>query len=603
MQEIQVNIISPDGEKTICWSLSGKNLREVIALSNRDPGGSCGGRGTCGKCKVRINGTVSPLTAHESEFLLPEELKLGIRLACYCNIMGPLDVYLDYAPENDKKPIRKPRNYPFKPKVKTESFFINGLEKTTPVPLLKRIANALPGYAVKLSPENINELAKLDRVGRPTLELKALIFGNQLVKYVGRQSCGAYGIALDIGTTSIFALLVDLIKGEVVRVASATNMQRVYGSDVISRISFCLEKEGGLEELHKIVVNNINNMIADLLQSNLLTTNDLYKFTIVGNPVMLHLFLNLSVSGFASVPYSGLFTDVMHFEASAIGIDAHKDAEIVVLPQIGGFVGADTVACLLNISPQVRKFLLIDIGTNGEIVLANGKKLWTASAAAGPAFEGGKISSGMRAGPGAVDQVVLQDDGRIGLNTIGGEMIKGICGSGLIDLIAVLLTGQYIDEYGIINEAANYNDSIKMKRVNGSLQLTISDDKTGSGITITQEDIREVQLAKSALRTGIDILLKEADLTAQDLEVVYLAGAFGNVLKADSCINIGLIPPVSRDKVINIGNAAGEGALKALLSDTALTEAHAWQIKTSYVELANHEDFQDLFINNINFKK
>jgi len=601
MQEIQINIIGPDGGKTVCWSLTGKNLREVIAISNQDPGGSCGGRGICGKCKVRVRGEVSPLTAQESEFLLPEELKLGLRLACFCTIQGPLDVYLDYAPSHEIKPLKKSRNYQFKPLVKTETFFIKGLEKSEPVPLLKRITNALPGFAVKITPKNINELAKLDREGRPSLELKALVFDQQVVKYVGREKRNAYGIALDIGTTTLFALLVSLENGETVQAASATNMQRVYGSDIISRISYCLEKEGGLEELHMILVNNINNLIAELLQQNALASDDLVKLTVVGNPVMLHLFLGISVKGFASAPYSGLFADVMHLEASAVGIEAHKNADLIILPQIGGFVGADTIACLLNISPQMRRFLLIDIGTNGEIVLADGKKLWAASAAAGPAFEGGRISSGMRAGPGAVDKVFYGDDGKIGFNIIGNEMIKGVCGSGIIDLAAVLRRGRYIDEFGIIDQEGSYNDNIKLQNVSDGLQLAVTDTVTGGKLTITQQDIREVQLAKSAIRTGIDILLMQAGLNVQDLEAVYLAGAFGNVLQAESCIDIGLVPPVSRDKIINIGNAAAEGALKALLSDAALAEAGVWQSRISYVELAGHKDFQEMFIKNINF--
>jgi len=428
-----------------------------------------------------------------------------------------------------------------------------------------------------------------------------LVFDQQVVKYVGREKRNAYGIALDIGTTTLFALLVSLENGETVQAASATNMQRVYGSDIISRISYCLEKEGGLEELHMILVNNINNLIAELLQQNALASDDLVKLTVVGNPVMLHLFLGISVKGFASAPYSGLFADVMHLEASAVGIEAHKNADLIILPQIGGFVGADTIACLLNISAQMRRFLLIDIGTNGEIVLADGKKLWAASAAAGPAFEGGRISSGMRAGPGAVDKVFYGDDGKIGFNIIGNEMIKGVCGSGIIDLAAVLRRGRYIDEFGIIDQEGSYNDNIKLQNVSDGLQLAVTDTVTGGKLTITQQDIREVQLAKSAIRTGIDILLMQAGLNVQDLEAVYLAGAFGNVLQAESCIDIGLVPPVSRDKIINIGNAAAEGALKALLSDAALAEAGVWQSRISYVELAGHKDFQEMFIKNINF--
>lgn len=600
MQEVQINLISPGGEKTVCWSLVGKNLREVIAINYQDPGGSCGGRGICCKCKIRVSGAVNSLTDQEKEFLLPEELKLGLRLACFCIIQGQLDVYLDYAPPHEIKSLTNNKKYQFKPLVNSITFYITGLDKSQPIPLLKRITNALPGLEVRITPQNINELIKLDRESRPSIELQALVFNQQVVKYVGKEIRSAYGIALDIGTTSLFAYLVNLENGEVIFAASATNMQRIYGSDIISRISYCLENAGGMEELHRILINNINSLIADLLQKRDLTAKDLIKIAVVGNPVMLHLLLGLNLKGFASPPFSGLFKDVMCVEASLAGIEAHKEATLVILPQVGGFVGADTIACLLNIPPQVRRFILIDIGTNGEIVLADGEKLWAASAAAGPAFEGGRISSGMRAGPGAVDKVFYQDD-RLQLNIIGDDKIKGICGSGLIDLTAVLCREEYIDRFGIINQASNFDNNIRLQSDDDGVQLVIIDADSNSQLAIKQQDIREIQLAKSAIRTGIDILLQRADLQINDLEAIYLAGAFGNVLQAESCIDIGLIPVVSRDKVINLGNAAAEGALKVLLSDNALAEASEWQARINYVELANHDKFQELFINNINF--
>lgn len=605
MQEIRINLFSPDGQKTVSWTQKGKNLREVIAVSNQDPGGSCGGRGICGKCKIRVSGILNPLTEQEKEFLLPEELKQGIRLACFSTIQGPLDVYLDYAPEQEIKTAGRVRQYRFKPLVQTQTFFIKGLDKSDPRPLLKRITDALPEFDVSITPHNLNELAKLDREGRPAIELRALVVDGQTVKYIGREKRSLYGIALDIGTTSLFAYLADLENGEVISAASATNMQRVYGSDIISRISYSLEKEEGLEELHRILISNINSLIADLLQQNDLAANDLIKIMVVGNPVMLHLFLGLNLNGFASTPYTGLFLDTMPMKASTAEIEARKDADLILLPQVGGFVGADTIACLLIIPPRVRRFLLVDIGTNGEMVLADGKKTWSASTAAGPAFEGGRISSGMRAGPGAVDKVLFRDDGRIGFNIIGNGQAKGICGSGLIDLIAVLRQGEYIDEFGTIDQNRSFNDNIKLESLKEDRGLIIHDADNGESLVITQQDIRELQMAKAAIRTGIDILLQQAGMSFDELEAIYLAGAFGNVLQKTSCIDIGLIPPLSMDnldKIINIGNAAAEGALKALLSDTALAEAGAWQTRINYIELANQEAFQDLFINNINFK-
>lgn len=604
MQEIRIDLISPDGQKTICWTQKGKNLREVIAVNNQDPGGSCGGRGVCGKCKIRVNGELNPLTDREREFLLPEELKQGIRLACFSTVQGPLDIYLDYAPAQEAKTSGKIRKYQFKPFVQTQKFFINGLDKLDPKPLLKRITDALPGFDVRITPHNLNELVKLDREGRPSIELNALIIGGQTVKYISREKRTAYGIALDIGTTSLFAYLTDLATGEVVSAASATNMQRVYGSDVISRISYSLEKEDGLKELNKILISNVNSLITSLFQNQNLDGSELIRIVVAGNPVMLHLFLGLNLNGFASTPYTGLFLDTMQVGSYWAGIETQKEADLILLPQVGGFVGADTIACLLVIPRWVKRFLLVDIGTNGEMVLANGKKVWAASTAAGPAFEGGRISCGMRAGPGAVDKVFYRDDGKIGFSVIGDDKVKGICGSGIIDLIAVLRQGMFIDEFGIINLNSNFNDNIRLESRSEGAVLIISDEYSSESLAITQQDVRELQLAKSAIRTGIDILLQQADISINELEAIYLAGAFGNVLQKNSCIDIGLIPSIKQDcadKIINIGNAAAEGALKVLLSDSALTEANTWQARINYVELADHENFQDLFINNINF--
>lgn len=601
MQEIQVVIYSPDGEKTVAWTYLGKNLREVIAISSKDPGGSCGGRGTCGKCKVKIKGEASPLSMAESGYLLPEELKRGIRLACFCTIQGPLEVYLDYVPYNSKENFGAAKSPPFKPQAVIKHFYIDGLEKSRPIPLLKRISNACPENTIDISLENISQLARLDRAGRPALKLKALVFDGA-IRYIGRNKPSAYGIALDIGTTSLFAYLADLTSGEVINALSSANMQRVYGSDMVSRISYCLEKENGLEELHLLVINNINSMIADLARESSIDPAHIYKIAAVGNPVMLHLFLGLSVKGFAAAPYSGLFIDKIQVRAASLGIDINPEGDLIILPQIGGFVGADAVACLLNIPAAVKNFLLIDIGTNGEIILVKGDGAWAASAAAGPAFEGGRISAGMRAGPGAVDQVGLMGDGQLVLNTIGGGPAKGICGSGIIDLISILLKGRHIDEFGIIDGTNVSNPDIEPVHANGGLQLRITDHRNGSAILITQQDIREVQLAKSAIRSAIDILLKQAGLQARELEAIYLAGAFGNVLKVDSCINIGLLPPVSPGQAVNIGNGAGDGALRVLLADEAWHEAAAWQSKVKYWELANDKDFPELFINNLNFQ-
>lgn len=605
-EEIKVSIITPDGRQTSCWTLAGKNLWELIASNSLDPGGSCGGKGTCGKCKVRIDGPVNEIGNTERLQLLPEEIRAGNRIACSCTVKGPLTVYLDYA--NSQLPVKKgmiSRLYPqpFKPQVQYRKILIPGLEKTNPIPLRERLSQALSPYRLGLTVDNLNQLAVLDRAGRPALELHALIFNEQSVKYIGRQKEKAYGVAFDLGTTSLFAALLDLETGETAAVANKSNMQRIYGADVISRVKYCLENSDGLEVLQRILINNLNIMLEDMLAQVKASARNIYRLTAVGNPVMLHLLMGLNPSGFASAPYAGIFTGEIAYPAAELGINANSHAEILLLPQAGGFVGADTIACLLTLPERHSGcYCLVDIGTNGEVILARSGKMWAASAAAGPAFEGGNISHGMRAGSGVIDKVRLNDDGQLEFDILGNGPAKGICGSAVIDLTASLFKAAYIDENGIINsETAGHITVKEEENESRIILLDAQDTANGMPVVFTQEDIRQVQLAKAAIRTAIDILLKEAGLVYTDLDRIYLAGVFGNFLDPQNSILIGMLPPVRAEKIRNIGNAAGQGAILALLSADQAKKALSIKNQISYIELATHPDFQEKFIANLNF--
>lgn len=606
-EHVKIRIIALDKKEYYCWSFSGKNLWEAMSSCAIDTGGSCGGKGKCGRCKVRVEGDISPLGDVERELLLPEEIKQGLRLACYCIIYGPTTVYIENGNTDYKiKEHCHTRliDYQQNAQVQNRTFFIPGIDKYEPVPIYRRIANALPGYNLELSISNLNKLSMLDRVGRPSLELNALVFNNQVVKYVGRNKKNAYGIAVDLGSTSLFTALVDLQNGQVIAVASKANMQRVYGADVISRLSYCMEKSDGLDKLHQVLINNVNGMIEDLTREAGISYDMIYSFCIVGNPVMLHFFTGLNINGFAAVPYAGLFIDELNYRANDLGIKANQDAFLLILPQIGGFIGADTVACLLNIPASVTEsscYILIDIGTNGEIVLCNNGTMWAASAAAGPAFEGGNITSGMRAGNGAIDKVFLDDDNNLSFNVLGNIPAKGICGSAIIDITACMLKAGIIDQNGIFTEKCK---NLNMRDSNRGVEIILIDSREsfkGTPVVFNQEDIRQVQLAKGAIRTAIDILLKEAGLEYTNLDNIYLAGTFGAYLNPEHCTAMGLLPPVNIDKIINMGNAAGKGAITALLCQDQQENARIIKEQVQYIELANHPDFQEMFLNNLGF--
>lgn len=599
-EHVKIRVIGPDKSETGVWAVKGQNLREALVLSGHDPGGTCGGRGICGKCKVRLEGQVDALAPEERNHLLPEEIKDGERLACFCSIKGPMTAMLDYdvlmagdktAPRTGKKLSGVG--------VQIRSIFIPGLDKHNPIPIYDRLIDALPGLDIRIPPENLSDLSSIDRLGRPALELQALIFEGREVKFIARQAESAYGVALDLGTTSLQAVLVDLARGEVSAVASRTNLQRVFGQDIISRISYCLENQEGLENLHRILINSVNEMVEELTAQAGIIPKNIFSLTVVGNPVMLHFFLKLSSNGFAAAPYCGLFLRGFRTGANILGIDANPEAGVWVMPQIGGFVGADTVAGLLSL-PSITdlNFIYIDIGTNGEVVIGNRKGLWAASAAAGPAFEGGGISRGMRAIPGAVDRVRWSAEGQLSCHVLGGIEPKGFCGSGIIDLTGCLLEKGYLDDSGQFNEQAG--DVLDMR--NGSRGAELVLESSGSSkLAFDQEDVRQVQLAKSAIRTAIEILMKRSGMDRRDLDAVFLAGSFGSYIDPEQAIRIGILPEVETDKIRNMGNAAAHGAVMALISPRARDEAGKIGSMTRHVELADQEEFQDLFLKFINF--
>lgn len=602
LENIKIDLVDSQGARSSCWAPMGKNLWEILTINNMYTGAYCGGRKNCGKCKVRIEGETAPMQDSEKQQLLPEEIKAGVRLACYLQVAEPMTVYLEYI-----EPLMKPKlalkkkqpRLPQQPPVKLRQFFIPGIDREQPQPVMNRLRSALPDYSIELNLENLNQLAALDRIGRPAMELYALVFNEQKVKYVGRHPQKALGVALDLGSTSLFAALVDLTTGEVMTLSSMTNMQRIYGADIISRVAYCMENEDGIAKMRQVLVNNINSMIGEMLSQVKAESSDIYFFSVVGNPVMLHFFAGINVNGFAIAPYAGVFQEALLLDARQTELISASDARLLILPQIGGFVGADTVAGLLALGkPGANTFLYVDIGTNAEIVLYHKGDMWAASAPAGPAFEGGGITCGMRAASGAIDRVILQEDGTISFNVLGNAPARGLCGSGIIDLVGCLLQGEYLDTNGTINELGNERLTIRRNQLWPDILLS---DSGPTPVVFTQDDIRQVQLAKSAIRSAIDILCAEARVKTSQLEGIFMAGAFGNYLDPKQAIRIGILPPIKSERVANCGNAAADGAVEVLLSEEKRKQASLLADRIKYVELATRSDFQEIFLKNLDF--
>ncbi|HYF91798.1 MAG TPA: ASKHA domain-containing protein [Symbiobacteriaceae bacterium] len=382
------------------------------------------------------------------------------------------------------------------------------------------------------------------------------------------------GFALDVGTTSLAGALLDLRTGEELAAGVLSNPQALHGADLMSRLSYACRGPGEARELQTMVTGAARQMLERLRSKAGVAPHEVVAATLVGNTAMHHLFLGLDVAGLAAAPYTPAVTDGQMARLPGL-------PPLYALPSIAGFVGADAVAAGLaaGLDQGDATVLLVDIGTNGEMLLRHKGTIYACSAPAGPAFEGGEISQGMRAGPGAVEAVTFAD-GRLHATVIPGAPPRGICGSGLLDATAALLAAGALDP-------------------TGRLMTTVA---LAPGVGLTQKDIRALQLAKGAIRSGIDLLLRVAEVEAGELDEILLAGAFGNYLRRESAIAIGLLPPVAPGKVRPIGNAAAAGAKLALLSRGARERAGALARGAGHVDLATHPDFEEIFIGALEFR-
>ncbi len=415
-----------------------------------------------------------------------------------------------------------------------------------------------------------------------------------------------FGVAVDIGTTTVVAKLIDMKNGQLLATQAGLNPQTRFGDDCLSRISYA-QTGTKLAELHKTIIDCINELTVKLCSQVCIDTKQIYEMCIVGNTTMNHIFLKLPVTQLGQAPYKAFSLDAKDLLPKKIAININPDGNIHTVENIAGFVGSDTVAGALavDVNSSEQMTLIVDIGTNGEIVLGTADKLYAASCAAGPAFEGARISCGGRAAEGAIQAVVINEDD-IDLDIIGNRPPHSICGSGLIDAVAVLLDLGIIDPTGRFADPANLPPSIRSRIIQQNGQPAF---RLAENITLTQQDIREVQLAKAAIRAGIKLLQRKisaggrltAGLEDNDIKQVLLAGAFGNYVRRESALRIGLLPAVPLERIHFVGNAAACGAQLILLSGCCRDEAKKLARKIKYVEIANEPDFQDVFADSMGF--
>ena len=497
----------------------------------------CGGHGTCGKCRVRLRAGQAT-EAGSAACLSRAELDAGWRLACATPVTGPLEVEI-------------------------------------PDAALGACMHAIltSGAAVSMPHDP-----------RPS---------------------GEFGVAFDLGTTTVAGTLFDLHTGRELATRAAMNRQITRGDDVISRIDAVRRDAHALNDLQRLAADTLNAILLDLCQTCQVSAAAVREAVVAGNTTMQHVLLGRDPSPLGEAPFTPAFTDAQTVSAAERGLRLHPDATLMVFPQIGGFVGGDTVSGLLASRLDTLPYpaLLVDVGTNGEIVLQHDGRLCAASTAAGPAFEGARIRQGMRAAEGAIDAVWREADD-LSCHVIGDGPARGLCGSALVDAVAELLRLGAIDETGALHVPEGSSDVLarRFHTVGGEASVTLAWDTAGEpAVRLTQQDIRELQLASGAIRAGIETLLRTAGVSARSLGALLLAGGFGNTLRIANAMRIGLLPHAEETAVRFIGNASLAGAKQALLAQTERARAQSLRDRTQHIDLSCQPGFSDCFMEHMLF--
>ena len=590
----------------------GDNLLTVAEQCGVLIDASCAGAGTCGKCKVRVDsGELAPLSEAEQNHLSEKEIAEGYRLACCLSILSDMDISVPGIHGNTtrkKKMTRLPEGF-------TPDITINSQFAKVPKATMDRQVNDLERIADTFGLDHTLPARGLLKNIHAALEgergkVTAITNGNLLIDLVaGDTSDKCYGIALDIGTTTVVGMLWNLKDGSLVDVEASTNYQSIYGADVISRIQYCMTGEGHITRMQEKVIQCFNYILEELCSRNEIAPDQIYDATVVGNTTMSHLVYGVDPRSLSRTPFAPVFCEAQDQLAADLGIHINPRANVHLLPNIAGHVGSDIVGMMLavGIDSLTGSHIAIDIGTNGEVVAVKDGRMLTCSTAAGPAFEGATIYQGMRAAPGAIEKVIITKD-NVEVKTIEDLPPIGICGSGLMDAVAQLLNAGLVSSKGLLisrEQAADNGISPSLiQRLIGEgmdAAFVLAPREGQDDIILTQQDIREVQLAKGAILAGILTLMSELGITEESIDSIKLAGAFGNYIDKHSALRIGLFPEIDYEKIESVGNAAGSGASMALLSEAERNHADQLAKNTTHVELSMNMTFQDYYMTSMTF--
>lgn len=599
-------------DKTILFQPMGKRIRadapltllEAAYLAGAGIAAVCGGMGRCGRCRVEVRGNAPPPEKAELE-ILGSDGAGGFRLACQTRVSGPATVWVPEASRLHRQVILTGGTYTtdfdpeiniFEIEVPPPAFEDPAADHKRLLKRLSRIPETPEGTCWRTPVSVLRGLTKALRSCAGKVSVVATRSGRILDVSPG-WDLPCMGLAVDLGTTTVVAYLMDLRSGKPIGVKADMNPQVAEAEDVISRISLCLRDPDNLKRLSGMVQKCIHDLAAAVCRKNGTPTDRIFEYILVGNTVMHHLLLGLDPANLAVAPYRPVVVEDISLRAAELGLPSSPEAGMYLAPLKAGFVGADAVAMALALeADQVNEpTLMVDLGTNGEIVLATPDAILCCATAAGPAFEGGHIRWGMRGAPGAVDGFELpHPDGEPILSVIGGCAPIGICGSGLVSIVSALFRAGVVTPAGAF--APERAGSRLREGPDGMQYLLAGAEKTGTGqdMVLTHHDLAQLQLAKAAVHAGISLMM--AELGVIRLSRVMLAGAFGNYLTPEAACGIRMLPGVTPDRIASVGNAAGAGAVMMLTDRARRRRAKHLADRMRYLELAVHPGFKEAFL-------
>jgi uncharacterized 2Fe-2S/4Fe-4S cluster protein (DUF4445 family) len=643
MTQMHTVVLLPSGRRGEV--AAGTSLRTASRAMGVDIESICAENATCGKCKVLVEErgferygvlssreNLSPMAAEEIDYfahrpklLAAHGWEIGqVRLACQAKIQGDLLITIPEESRGNKQLVRKSageRHIDIKPSIRKVLVEMNPPTLSNTKADWERLASGIVASIglIRNGEQGLPHAKDLtidysclktlsdtlrDSNWRVTVSIRQ---DREVIRVEPGYTEYLYGAALDIGSTTVALYLCNLENGEIVASESEMNPQITYGEDVMSRIQYSMSNSDGLAILHKAIINTINQMVINAARSAGITTEDILELTVVGNTTMHHLFLNLSPRHLGAAPFASTLHHSIDIKARELDLKINRSAYVHVLPTIASFIGADTTGVLLAEEPhkQAEYWLIIDIGTNAELVLGNKDKLICASTPTGPALEGAHIQYGMRAAPGAIECIEINDKTLeprwriIGQKEWNTGKAKGICGSAVIDAVAELF------RVGVVNSRGRFSPGMeapRLRRGENGMEYVIayaSETSIGQDIPLTQQDVRQIQLAKAALFVAARTLLNQMGLQTPDK--ILLAGAFGTYINKANAMLIGMIPDCPLENVFSVGNSAGDGARIALLNVEKRQEALEIAAHITRIELPTDPNFQDQFIRALNF--